>query len=356
MRRALVLLGLSAALLFAWERNLSRRAALERLERSRVGQLVSPEERASLSLSALRIEERGQPTRTYGRVRGRWRCIEHFLAPADVGALESLVQSLLDAQGFVVTDRIDDASAYGVTGTSALRVSLCGPKVLEDPGGDVQLAFDLGSSVPRDGGSFLRRRGEPEVWAVDADPRAFLQHEPATPPLLEPYVVPRDWPGWRAGLTRLRIERAQGSRFVLERRRFELPPEELRAGRVPWRWILQPGSSERDAARLQSHALSLFVQRIPFEEVLDPRLREQAFGAATTDRLVLEAEGVDALELWFAPLPATRGDDDADHVAWNPETGTLFRVSGAVVDLALPSVELFLADSDANPWHPYLER
>lgn len=351
MKRALLVLVLLLAGLFTWERALATRAHDARAQKSRVGRLISDETRAGLSLSAVRLERRGAGTLTYGRVRGRWRCLDVFLAPADVGALESLVQGLLDAQGFVVSDDTDDAAAYGIGGADAVRVSLCGPQVLEDPSGDVQIAFDLGASVPGQGGAFVRQRGVKEVWAIDSDPRAALEPtSPELPPLLEPYVVPRDWEGWRSGLVRLTVRRTDGPSFVLERRTFDVPPEELRGGRVPWKWILAPGPSERDAARLQAHAFSLFVQRIAYVDVLDPRERDALTGADANELVIECAEGPPLVLRFGNALP------DGTTPVWNDDTSTLLAVDAEVLRLVLPDVGLFLEDSDANPWDAWLHR
>jgi len=351
MRRVILALTLVFAGLLAWERALAARAHDARAEKSRVGRLVPEALRAKLSLSAVRLERGGADTLTYGRVRGRWRCLDRFLAPADVGAIERLVGGLLDAQGFVVSDDTAEASAYGLVGADRVRVSLCGPRVLEDPSGDVQIAFDLGASVPGEGGSFVRQRGSRDVWAIDSDPRAALvSATPELPPLLEPYVIPRDWAGWRDGLVRLEVRPTGGPSFVLERRTFELPPEKLRAGRVPWKWILQPGPSERPAARLQSHAFSLFVQRIPYVRVLDPARRDELVPPGVSE-LTIEAAGSASLVLRFGPaLP------DGTTPVWNVDTGSLLALDAEVLPLTLPDLALFLEDSEANPWDPWLRR
>lgn len=348
-RTLLALAALLAGLLWV-ERSLAARAGEARASRSRVGHLIAPEERAQLSLSALRLEHAGQPLLTYGRVRGRWRQIETHLAPADVSAIEGLVKGLLDAQGFVVSDEPSEAALWGVATPEGWRVSLCGPKVLEAPDGDVQLAVDLGASVPEDGGSFVRRRGSREVWAIDADPRSFLEPPVAgLPPLLEPYVVPRDWPGWGQGLRRIEVRRAEGERFVLERRPVEVTPDELRAGKPPWTWILAPGPAERPAAELPAHAFSLFLQRIPFVDVVDPARLEE-LGQASGE-LVLEGEDGSRLSVRLGAADAA-----GRALAWNDDTRTLFAVEAEVAPLALPGVQAFLEGATENPWDPWLRR
>ncbi len=353
MRRALVLLPLLLAALLLWERALARGAAGERDLRGRVGRIVPEERRAALALSALRVERPGVPTRTYGRLRGRWRALELFGAPADARAIGALADGLLDAQGFVVSDAPDEAAAYGIVGPDALRVSLCGPRVLEDPGGDVQIAFDVGASLPGEGqqGSFVRVRGAREIWSIDADPRAALAPRAGgLPALLEPWVVPMDWEGWRGGVTRVSVRDAAGARLALERRAREVTPEELRAGRPPWDWVLAPGALELPAAPVPAQAFSLFVQRLPYADVLDPA-RADALGAraGTGGALTLEAEGASPWTLLFgAPLP------DGRVPVWSTPSETLYAMEPAPAALALPGVEPFLEASQANPWDPWL--
>ena len=191
MNRALVVVATLVALLFLWDRALLDAAHEERAARSRVGRLVSEEERASLPIAAVRIEL-GDEGLLYGRVGGAWRCLDFHRAYVDGNAVESLVNKLTRAQGFVVSDDPGEAKTYGINTTDTVRVVVCGPNVVDDPNHDALVTFDVGTSVPGRDGAFVRLRGSKEVWAIDSDPRRELTpHAPGLPPLLDPGVVPR---------------------------------------------------------------------------------------------------------------------------------------------------------------------
>ena len=307
MRRRLLLLAAAAVLLAVWERSLASAARRERAARSRVGRMVPEEERASMPIAALKLEGGGQRL-TFGRVGGRWRCLELHQAPASRASIQSLVDKLTRSQGVVQTTDVEQAPTYGINTPATIRVSICGPRVLEEPGGDVLVTFDVGQAVPGRDGAFVRRRGTPAIWSIDANPHVELAERvaPGLPPLLEPGLVPRDWPGWTSGLVRVFVDFADGSAYELAKRPVELAPEDLQAGALPWSWVLLREGAERATANQATTAFTLFLERVPYLDVLD-RAQRTALGLDTPRAVVTLAgyeEGPDPARP--GPLPFGR--------------------------------------------------
>ena len=151
---------------------------------------------------------------------------------------------------YLNVDSSSSGSDLSVSAVGSLAPSIVeATRSLEDPSGDVRASLEVGKSIPG-AGAFVRKRGTKEIFAIDVDPRAELEPRvaPGLPPLLEPGAVPESWSGWESGLVEITIERADGERTLLARRELELEPEALAEGRMPLKWILDPGPAEREAA------------------------------------------------------------------------------------------------------------
>jgi len=348
VNRALLLLAATVGLLFAAERGLTRRADDARARRGTVGRFVSVEEREAMPIAAVKIEVGGRSF-LYARYRGDWRILDFHRAFADGGGLESLVQKLTEARGFVVSDVPAEAEAYGIGTRETVRVSLCGAKVLEEPDGDVLAAFDVGATV-EGGGCFARRRGSKEVWSLDVDPSPELTPRTSgLPPLAEARVVPGAWPGWgRGGLVRIFVDHADGSGFELAKSDAPPSPEEMAAGGLPWSWNLIVDGEAATASSLPAHGYTLFLQRAPIVALLDPAQKDEVLGQAATT-LTLVAPDVPALALEIGP-PSPRG-----RVAvWNPWAESLAIVEADAVPLLVPRPEDLASDVEENLWDAFL--
>ena len=351
MKRSLALMVLATVGLGFWMQRIADEEEALRAARSRVGHLLSPAERENIPLAAVKVDI-GGTSLLYARFEGMWRCREYHLAPVDLQALESLFQKLTQAEGMVHTDETDEAAVYGINTRETIRVSLCGRKVLEDPGGDVLFAFDVGKAIPGRDGAFVRRRGTKEIWGIDANPRVELTQSvaPGVPPLLEKGVLPRSWPGWAQQPDRIFVDHA-ASGYELNKRIADLDPAQMKPGQVPWKWFLDPGPKERETASGPSSAFSFFLQQVPYLAVL-PRDELPRMGLEQPTAVVtLAAPEGDPLE---ARIGRPLGDGTTP--VWVPFTQTLYLVSDEVAGLLAPSKSLFALGSEENPWDGYLRQ
>ena len=351
MRGSLGLLALVTLGLGLWVRRLADEEEALRASRSRVGHLLTPAERADIPLAAIRVELAGTSL-LYGRFDGMWRCREYHLAPVDVQALESLFQKLTQAEGMVHTTETDEARVYGINTPETIRVSLCGRRVLEDPGGDVLFAFDVGKPIPGRDGAFVRRRGTKEIWGIDANPLEELTRTvaPGVPPLLEKGVLPRSWPGWAQQPDRIFVDHA-ATGYELQKRIADIDPAELKPGQVPWRWFLDPGPDEKETASGPTSAYSFFLQQVPYLAVLP---REELPGAGMEAPVAVVTLAAPRGEPLEARIGRPRGDGTSP--VWVPFTQTLYLVTDEVADLLAPSKSLFALGSEENPWDGYLRQ
>lgn len=344
MTRAVAILGVLALLLGLAEAWLARRAERAGLAAGRVGPLFTPAEAERLRQQpALRIEG-GGTQHAYGRLGGEWRCLSYHEAPADARAIRELLEGIAGAEGIVHASGTEAAPAYGLNTPRTLRVSIQGPRALQEPGGDVLATLELGTSTPT--GGFVRRKGTPEIWSIASDLRAPLERRvaPELPPLLEPAVVPQAWLE-AGGLVALTL--AQGaSRIELLRR--DVPPDPEAAGpaSLPWRWVLRDGASEARLDPEAGEAFASYVSGLPYLAV-EPRTAKEQAGLAPP-RAVLTLEGREG-----PPLRLELGASDArGRVAlWVEARQTLYRIAPEALELLLPSREALLAEyPEDDPW------
>lgn len=340
MRRALLVLSALVLLLGAADAWLGAREARQRTERQRVGALFTREEASALrKLPALRIEAAGEAF-AYGRVAGEWRCLSYHQAPADGRALQEFLDALLAAEGIVHTRDTAEAVSYGINAPETIRVSLQGPRALQDPGGDVQATLEIGRTLGEREGCFVRRKGTREVWAIAADLRAMLERRlaPALPPLLAPSVVPESFLA-EGGATRIEVTRPGGS-YALERRERALDPAAAQPGDLPWYWVLAQGEEEHELEAPVVEGYVGLLEHLPYVAVLEPTER-----AAETIALRLVERGGHELRLAL-------GAPGAAGVALALEPGpTLYRVEARFLELVAPAPEaLRRAYPEGDPW------
>jgi hypothetical protein len=337
------------ALADAW---LAGRETRARDEERRVGPLFRPDEAESLRKQpAFRVELAGEQY-SYGRVEGQWRCHSYHKAPADARAVQSLLDGVAQAEGIVHARTAEEAQAFGINTPRTLKVSIQGPRAMQDRGGDVLATLEIGSAQGGREGCFVRKKGTPEVWSIASDLRAPLEQRlaPGLPPLLEPSAVPGSWLEQGGGATRITLARG-GERTVLERRERELDPATMEPGMLPWTWVLAGGGAPELDVTLQdgvAGAFTGFLERLPYVAVLDAE-KKDGLGLATPQATVtLEPRT-------GAPLVLAFGASDAQgRVAlWVAASNTLFLVKAETFRLALPEPELLTAERDEkeeNPW------
>ncbi len=345
MIRPLLALLVATVALWTWNASLETSADARRTERNRVARLLTDDERDALQIAAVIVEARGSSW-LYGSVRGEWRCLDLHQAPVDRAALQSLVDKLTRAEGLRRSEDPNEAASFGIATTDGVRVAFAGPRVLDDPGRDVQIAFDIGYSVTGREAAFVRILGRRAVWEIDSDPRVELEFTDDRPPLLAKGVVPAHWAGFEGGLARLFVDRPDGG-YELAKRRLDVTPEQLRQGSRPWTWIVDPGENESEA-NVRAQALSLFVQRLPYRTVLDPARRAEFELGRPRATVTLVGTKEASLQL---VLGANAGGEFA---VWNTDTACLYALSAEVADLLVPDRSDFALEDTENPYDAYL--
>jgi len=339
---------LALALIDGW---LAGRETRARDEERRVGALFKPDEAENLRKQpAFRVELAGE-AHSYGRVEGQWRCLSYHKAPADARAVQALLDGVAQAEGIVHARTAEEAAAFGINTPRTLKVSIQGPRAMQDRSGDVLATLEIGSAQGGREGCFVRKKGTPEVWSIASDLRAPLEQRgaPGLPPLLEPSAVPAAWLE-QGGAIRITLVRG-AERTVLERRERELDPASMQPGMLPWTWVLAGGGAPELDVTLDdgvAGAFTGFLERLPYVAVLDAEDKDRLGLAAPQATVTLEPRTGPPLVLAFG---ASAGEKP---VALWVETGkTLFQVAAEIFRLALPEPELLTAKPDEkaeNPW------
>jgi hypothetical protein len=336
----------------AWLAGRERRA---RDEERRVGPLFQPDEAENLRKQpAFRVELAGEQ-HAFGRVEGQWRCLSYHKAPADARAIQSLLDGVAQAEGIVHARTAEEAPAFGINTPRTLRVSIQGPRAMQDRGGDVLATLEIGNAQGGREGCFVRKKGTPEVWSIASDLRAPLERRlaPGLPPLLEPSAVPSSWLE-QGGAVRIVLARG-AERTVLERRERELDPAAMQPGMLPWTWVLAGGGAPEHDLTLDvtldegvAGAFTGFLERLPYVAVLDAEQKD-ALGLATPAATVtLEPRTGAPLVLAFG---TSAGEKPV--ALWVEAAKTLFQVSPETFRLALPAPSLLSAEraeNEENPW------
>jgi hypothetical protein len=347
--------------LMYWDSALSQKEILSRRSSSRVRQLIPKElrEGESQRVAALKLEDPGHKEAfVYAREKDAWRCVSRFRAIADEGKIKSLIDKLLNSQGIVQMKEAARAPDYGLGEGSVLHLSLHGPKVFEDRREDLLHAFDVGLPVPGATGCYVRLSGSAEIIAMDANLREELA-PPAIagiPPLVDLHIIPPVGLG-NTGTQRIVIRRADGEKFELLRREKRISPEEMKAGQLPWDWILKRNDREETCPPGPSNAFATFLLRAPFLAILDPKTLPQLGLEKPSVKLALyPSEG--------KPVEVSVGSKRPNGrvPVHNELTQSLFEASSEVADLLAPRAdELALGPNQAeatagNPWEAFLRR
>lgn len=353
-------LGVILWALIAWDRSLIEEDAAARTRATEtVGRVLSQEAYETLELAAIRLEfGDGRPTLTFAPISGTWRCVEAFQAPADVAALESLIAAVTTAEGYVQSDDPAQAGRYGIGAADGVRFSICGPKVLSDPSGDVQWSCDLGSERPGGDGSFLRVAGSSEVWAVDKTPRALLDAAtlPGIPPLVDSSILGKSWLAAARGIDRVFVDYADGTFFELATRPREVTEEEMRAGVPPFEWVLDLATDPEPLPMGRAMAYVFHLQSCHHTGVLDPRTAQQlGYGGRETAKITV-----------FGPTPPAGSEappppppivlhmlppmPDGTVPVVNPSSNAVYRLSAETAGLLQATREALRDAGAPNPW------
>ncbi|MFH0947149.1 MAG: hypothetical protein V2A76_18330 [Planctomycetota bacterium] len=339
---------LAAAIgLISAERHLQRQEQEARDASHRIGRLIPAADRERLSVAAIRVGPADGPRHLYSPVSGVWRCQTHFNAVAGEEAVQGLLKSLLEGEGVVQSTDPARAGEYGIGLPDSWRLQLLGPS------GATQFEVELGARIPSIGGCYVRRSDHSAVWALDTDPWEPLQVDPAgvRPPLLDPHVIPRIWPGKSRRVDRLVLARAGEPPLELIMEELRISEEEMRAGKSPYIWHLRIGDQEASASDRNAMAYFGFLLQIPFVRVLDPA-EARGFGLdeSRTRVTLYPAEGHPAELRLGSRLPS------GNLPLLNLETGMLFEVTPDIAALVVPDAKLLLGSAETNPWETQMRR
>jgi len=297
------------------------------------------------------FDERGGEL-LFARVRGRWRCLSHHLAPADGERIAALVNAVAGAEPMVATPATDlDAwlAAFDLAPGEARRIVLRGPAALApEANGDVLADLWLGrggavrradAGVPR--AEFLRLATPFDAWFEP--PTALDRCE--LPPLVSPRIVPSDWVGFAEGVARVFVDRADGSGFELERVPDPSLPPNISA------WNIRDGVDApwRDAHPLLATGFVLFLGRAAPVRAVDPRSVPALVNERPDVRITAVSTAGTLLELRIGP-PLL----DGSRLVVNLDTQTAFEVAPRPAELLTPPTDWLVTPGASIPWDPYL--
>jgi len=347
VRRSLLVLGWTLAGLVACERALTLREGSERRKSSRLRRLVPPALLEGKSIAAIRVEDTARQERLlYVRTSSGWRCLSRHGAPADEARLSGYVEQVLEAQGVLQRQDAGRAERFGLDPPRLLRVSLHGPRVLQDPGHDLIALAEIGATLPGGRGTYARPGMSHEVIAVDVDLRQGLAW-PASAglaPLVDPRIVTAAWVG-SASLERIEVHPEATAPFELLKRARAAKPEAILAGALPWEWLLMTGGRQQIAPAGPSNAYAEFLQSATYSRALDPRLAGSLGLDRPRARVVLHPAQGQALEIQIggqAPLGGV--------AVRNALTKGVLAVDSEIAALLAPRAASVLSTAKATPW------
>lgn len=349
MVRGILLLSVVLASLVAWDRSLAERQRAEVAGSGRIARLVPEERRASLVVAGIGVETSLGEHFVYARTRGVWRLVEPPVGTfADAQALGGLVQSIVDAEGVVLTEDKLRAKSYGFGTDVALRVTLHGTKMQSDEDGDVLLCVDLGYPIQGTDGCYARPLGPNAVWAIDKNPRTYLTRPPGSsfPPMLDPFLIPGPVAAGMGGIARIELVRASGGFSLVPL----AAPVDLPDGtQAEWELVAADGS-RTPCHPVPSTGWILYMARATYERVYGQADVPAEVLDSPDARLVITPRSGEPFELLFG-----KPERGGGRPVINTQTRTAFGVSQEVAGLLLPSPETVADVERGNPWHAYIQ-
>ncbi|MFN0009138.1 MAG: hypothetical protein ACKVXR_14640 [Planctomycetota bacterium] len=345
MIKALALVAL-LALAFAAERGLDRAAAARRAADPPIVRLVASDRLAGERVAAISIEQ-GSGTLLYGRKQGLWRCREAFGAVCDEAQVLALLASLKDARGVERAAGVAAEAAYGLAESERTTVRFHGPKALEDPDGDVLLAFEVGRSFAEgpNGRAFVREAGSDRILEIDRDPaRPLAGGDGSIPPLVDAQFLAGSLTGEFRGFREIRIE-PRGEEAMVITRDPDAPAE------ASSDWILERGTRRDPFPGWRVGGYVGLWLRGRFDAFESP-LRPMDNGLAPPAAVVtLVPETGEPIELALSAV-----DLGNRARVWNRRTNVVGVVQSEIQELLAPRAELFTDTTRPNPWEAWLRK
>lgn len=347
---ACVLLAAGTVLLFWFD---AGRRAADRAERAaalRIGRLVGAEERADFELIALRVEQGGASWR-YEPRDGVWRAVDHGDAVADAEGIAALEKALFEAEGMVASRARERTADYGFDGARMRRVTLEGAR-------GRSVTVDLGLQLSPGEGGYARRGAAAPVWSIDTDPWTALapRGPEGSPPLLDPFIVPRIWPEGGRRIERIEVEHRAGERIVLTLLDVEVSEAERREGKRPYTFAMEVDGASTPAGDEAAMAFQSFLLAAPWTKVLPAERRAEWAAARDATPLArvrlhpgAEREAA-TLELREQPGFGTA------RLVFNDRSGALFEIESEVAALLAPRAADLAPGAPAERWTARLQR
>ena len=347
--RIALLLALLGGLVLA-NRALDRSRAETREQAVRVRRLVTEQQFRDRPIALVRLGTGDGRTFLYQRAAGLWRCMSWRGAPALGARIESLVGSLLDAQGVVLSERPARPSDFGFDLPSMRTLWLQGPKAdAADPLSDLILGCDFGAALGGREGCYVRPHGQSAIWSVDVDPGADLGRDDtgARPPLVDTKLVSEAWPGGSPRIRTIRVSRPGQPDFELELRKLELDSAALMAGTPPFEWVLHRFGAEETPTQIVAVAYTSYLLNTEWRDIVDPALAGR-LGARSPTAAVTIFPGAAGNPLSLQLLPGT--SPAGRPVVLNTHAQLLYEIEPDQVPLLFPVDGQFAADVGVNPW------
>ncbi len=352
MARNVWILGSFLAVLLAADFALDRTERARRARDPAIERLVSQERTFGEKVAAFSVEEPGRSL-LYVRTKGLWRCREAFGAVCDEAAVRELRLCFFDARGVERAQGRADERMWGFGEGDTLAIAFHGPKLLDAPGRDVLIAFEVGRSFAegRRGRAFVREKGSSRVLEIDRDPRRVLGSDAgrSLPPLVDTRLLAGCLPGGFRGFREFRVETAQG-----ESLRVAIDEVGGEGAGEPAEWFLDRG---RGRERLLPYRVGGYIGlwlRGRFGEVVSPaRAKELGLDppAATVHIAPEGPEGNAPIELAISAV-----DGQRRAYAWNKTTNVVAVVPAEWQPLLAPGADMFTDTSRPNPWEAWLRR
>lgn len=353
-RLIVVWLGLGALLLglYWWDSVLERDSQALRDPRNRIGRLIRAEERDALEIAAISVGRGDGPRHLFTPIEGVWRCPTWQDALVAKEQVDALLKALLEAEGMARSSDPARASDYGIGGSAGLRVQLHGPALLKRADRDVRLEIEFGTRQSDGDGGYVRRADHPAIWSIDTDPWTPLNSPvPGSPPLLDPHVVPRIWPGESRRVDRLVIEHDGGPKIELTLHEVQVSEEEMRTGKLSYRFEMQVDGN--DTPVHDRHAMSYlgYLFGAPWQEILPGRRAAELGLEAPAARVSLFPAKGEMCQLWV-------GSDQPEGgvPVLNLTSGSLFLMARDAALALAPPLELLLLDSQEDVWQRWQQR
>lgn len=351
MRRPLLFIPILLVVLLMMvllERVLAHRESETRRESVRVRQLVSADVFVDRGVAAFKLDTGAGDSFLYLFDDGLWRCIQANAAPVMPSLINPVMGRLLETSGYVVSRDREAASSFGFNRQSTLRLSVCGPDVLEDPERDVVYAIEIGSSVSATDGSYVRPFGSDDIWLIDDDFRDVLEPDPdfPLPPMVDPRIIPEAWTAGHEGIRQITLERDGG--VILHMQREDIPqPVEPLAPR--WAWIITDGERQYEAHPNQIQSYGTFLLNVQFAGLPGPARRIEL--GVDSPRAAITLVGADGrrLQLRFGNQTPRGGI-----AVFSTFSGTLYEVPQPVIEMFFPDLQLLLDPAYGNPWQPWI--